>query len=60
MLAITDPYTAYCLDEAGAFLIGQKEPPNYKRLQMLPANRDKKQLALLQRLGAKVSAHCVG
>lgn len=24
-----DPYTAYCLDEAGAWLMSQKEPPGY-------------------------------
>lgn len=55
MLGITDPYAAYCLDEAGAFLIGQKEPPNYRRLAMRPANRDKRQLELLGKLGAKVN-----
>ena len=24
-----DPYVAYCLDEAGAWLVNQKEPPGY-------------------------------
>lgn len=29
MLGITDSYTAYCVDEAGAWLIRQKKPPGY-------------------------------
>lgn len=54
MLGIEDEYTAYCLDEAGAFLLAQPEPPNYRRIQMRAANRDKRQLRLLKQLGADV------
>lgn len=57
MLGILDPYTAYCLDEAGAFLMA-REPPNYKKLALKgkqkPINKDKKALMLMQKLGAKV------
>lgn len=29
MLKVSDPYVAYCLDEAGAWLMAQKDPPCY-------------------------------
>lgn len=55
MLGIKDDYIAFCLDEAGAFLLAQPDPPNFKRRQpRTPANRDKQQLMLLRQLGADV------
>ena len=29
MLKISDPYVAYCMDEAGAWLVAQKDQPSY-------------------------------
>ena len=31
MLGIGDDYVSYCLDEAGAWLLSQPEPPKYGR-----------------------------
>lgn len=54
MLGITDEYTAFCLDEAGAFLLAQPEPPNYKRQKQKPLNRNLKQIHALKSLGVDV------
>jgi hypothetical protein len=54
LLDAQDAYTAYCLDEAGAYLLAQPKPPNYRRADMKPANRDKRQLMMLKQLGANV------
>lgn len=54
MMSIHDPYAAYCLDEAGAYLLMQAKPPNYRRAALRPANRDRRQLQLLRRVGADV------
>lgn len=52
MLNIEDPYTAYCLDEAAAFLLMQNERPDYRK--KMPINRNKKALESLKRYGAKI------
>lgn len=58
LLHIEDPYTAYCVDEAGAYLMS-REPPNYRKLaqksRRKPINKDKNALMLLEQLGAKVN-----
>lgn len=57
-LGIEDSYTAYCLDEAGAFLMAQKEPPRYgqggKKGKKKPINRDREAMRALAALGAQV------
>lgn len=55
MLGVEDAYTAYCLDEAGAFLLSHKEPPEYPETKKKPINRNKKALKALEALGAKVN-----
>lgn len=59
MLGITDPYTAYCLDEAGFFLLA-KGAPNYKKLarkkkKLWLINKDPQAMKLLELMGAKVN-----
>jgi hypothetical protein len=51
-LRIKDEYTAYCLDEAAAFLLMQATKPDYRK--RTPINRNKKALESLKRYGAKV------
>lgn len=55
MLGVEDAYIAYCLDEAGAFLLSQKEPPKYPETKKKPINRDKDALRALRALGAEVN-----
>lgn len=55
MLRVTDDYIAYCLDEAGAFLLAQKEPPEYPETKKKPINKNKKALEALRALGANVN-----
>lgn len=56
LLAADDPYIAYCIDEAGAWLLSQKGPPRYtaKQLGKTPINRDPGALRALAALGARV------
>ena len=55
-MSIQDEYTAYCLDEAGAFLMRQKKPPDYriKAKAAKPINRNRAALQSLRALGARV------
>lgn len=57
MLGIKDEYTAYCLDEAGAFLMAQPSPPKYSKdgkKKKKAINRDRAALQALKQLGAQV------
>ena len=60
MLGIGDDYVAYCLDEAGAWLLRQKEPPDYgggkqpKGKPKKKLNDPKVQAELLRAGGAKM------
>lgn len=56
MLGIRDEYIAYCLDEAGAFLMRQKKPPDYALKDKIgkPINRNRAALQALKALGAHV------
>ena len=55
MLGVEDAYIAYCLDEAGAFLLSQKTPPAYAETKKKPINRNKKALEALRAVGAQVN-----
>ncbi len=55
LLYAADPYTAYCLDEAGAWLLGQKEPPDYGGKRQL--NGNKKLMAALEKVGGVKILH---
>lgn len=50
LLDLADGYAAYCVDEAGAWLLAQTEPPDYgeKKPSM---NRNAKVLEALKRMG---------
>lgn len=39
LLNLSDPYERYCLDEAGAWLLGQKDPPDYGGKRKLNGNQ---------------------
>ena len=56
MLGVRDEYIAYCLDEAGAFLMRQKKPPDYELKDKAgkPINRNRAALQALKALGARV------
>ena len=57
MLGVADEYTAYCLDEAGAWLLRQKQPPNYGEGQpheMQDINNKEVLEALVRAGGAKL------
>ena len=55
MLGVEDSYIAYCIDEAGAFLMRQKEPPHYGKGGKKEAiNRNKDKLRALAAFGAEV------
>lgn len=49
-----DTYTAYCLDEAGAWLLAQKDPPRYGGEQTSISNNPKLLAALAQMGGAAI------
>ncbi len=55
MLDIADSYTAYCLDEAGAWLLAQKDPPGYDKKQQL--NGNEKLMAALEKTGGAKILH---
>jgi len=57
MLGIKDEYIAYCLDEAGAFLMRQKKPPDYALKDKIgkPINKNRAALQALKALGATVN-----
>lgn len=57
LLGVNDPYTAYCIDEAGHYLISQKHPPHYtaKQLGKQAINRDASSVKALAALGAKIN-----
>lgn len=52
MLGIENDYVAYCIDEAGAFLMRQKEPPRYGRNAGQLRAGDQASLESLCKLGA--------
>lgn len=56
LLGMDDPYLAYCLDEAGAYLLSKKRPPRYtaRQLGSTPINRDPQALQAFAAWGAKV------
>lgn len=47
LLGLKDEYVAYCLDEAGAWLVTRDEPPYYGEKKTLNGNR-----ALIEKLKA--------
>ena len=49
LLNLSDPYEAYCLDEAAAWLLAQKEPPDYGNKRRL--NGNSKLMAALEKAG---------
>ena len=49
LLNLSDPYEAYCLDEAAAWLLAQKEPPDYGSKRRL--NGNSKLMAALEKAG---------
>ena len=53
LLDARDAYTAYCIDEAGAWLLGQKDPPRYGG-QKATVNNPKLLAALAQMGGAAI------
>lgn len=54
MLSIHDDYVAYCVDEAGAWLVGQKEPPRYGRKDQALNGNDKLLKAVATIGGARI------
>lgn len=54
LLGLDDPYLAYCLDEAAAWLLCQKEPPVYDRDRRAINNNPKILAALAAAGGAKI------
>lgn len=50
LLGVKDEYVAYCVDEAAAWLVSQKEPPGYGNKQRL--NGNDKLMAALESMGA--------
>lgn len=52
-MGVHDPYTAFCLDEAGAWLLSQKEPPAYGS-KKASVNNPKLLAALAQLGGAAI------
>lgn len=55
LLDVRDAYAAFCLDEAGAWLLCQKEPPAYGN-RKASINNPKLLAALAQMGGAAVKA----
>lgn len=53
LLGVKDEYVAYCVDEAGAWLLSQSEPPAYGGKQRLNGN-DKLMAALASAGAAKI------
>ena len=49
LLGVKDEYVAYCVDEAGAWLLSQSEPPAYGRQRL---NGNDKLMAALESAGA--------
>ena len=54
LLGERDTYAAYCLDEAGAWLLAQKDPPCYGGEQTSISNNPKLLAALAQMGGASI------
>ena len=49
LLNLSDPYEAYCLDEAAAWLLAQKEPSDYGNKSRI--NGNSKLMAALEKTG---------
>ena len=56
LLGLSDPYEAYCLDEAGAWLLSQKKDPVYPDEAKRSALSNKDILLLLKKHGGAVVA----
>ncbi len=58
MLGIENTYVAYCINEAGAFLINQEKVPNYKKREAIRKNgglnRNREALLKIREFGASV------
>lgn len=54
VLSIDDDYVAYCVDEAGAWLLSQKEPPRYGQKDQALNGNDKLLKAVAAIGGARI------
>lgn len=55
LMGVKDEYDAYCVDEAGAWLMSRKEPPDYDGKRRLNGNA-KLQAALQDAGAARIQA----